>query len=138
MRHWSQKWATALGLLPSVGLSPLAFFAVPCVRAQKPWTRVSVLIGLSLLTAACLDFGEFPADAIAIRNESSRTIEIVAMVRPGDEQVISTLERGLGTLFRDDCLDPDLEARTQDGRVVARREGPFCRGDAEWVITDDG
>jgi len=111
---------------------------VSCVSAKKPPTKLGVLIGIFLLTVACFDFGEFPEDAITIHNESSRTVEIFAIVRPGDEQVIDSLEPGLGTRFRDDCLDPDLEARTRDGRVLARREGPFCRGDPEWVITDDG
>lgn len=98
--------------------------------------RLCALLGILLLIAAC-DFGEYPEDAITIRNESSQTIEIVAIVRPDDEQLIRTLDPGLGTRFRDDCLDPDLEARTTDGQVVARRDGPFCRGDSEWVIKDD-
>ena len=101
-----------------------------------PWRMLSALIGMSLLIVACLDFGEFPEDAPSILNESSHTVEIYAIVRPGDAQLISTLDPGLGTRFRDECVDPDLEARTQDGRVVAGREGPLCRGDPQWVIKD--
>lgn len=93
-----------------------------------------MLVAASLLIAAC-DFGEYPEDAPSIRNESSQTVEIFAIV-PGEAQLIGTLDPGLGTRFRDECVDPDLEARTQDGRVVAEREGPLCRGDPQWAIRD--
>jgi hypothetical protein len=119
------------------GLAPLTFLAVSRLLSEKPWIKLIFVIGAILLTGAC-DYGEFPADAITIRNASSQTVEVVAIIRPHDEQLISTVEPGLGDRFRDDCLDPDLEARATDGHVLARREGPFCRGDPEWVITDDG
>lgn len=103
-------------------------------ETQMRLIRLCALLGAFLLIAAC-DFGEYPEDAPSIRNESSQTVEIFAIV-PGEAQLIRTLDRGLETRFRDECVDPDLEARSQDGRVVAQHHGPLCRGDPQWVIKD--
>lgn len=104
-------------------------------RGQEHWRRVAVLIGILLLVSACYE--EFGPDAITILNESVQTVDIVAILGPADEHLVRTLDPGEGTRFRDVCLDRDLEARTTNGRVLDRRDGPFCQGDAEWVITDD-
>ena len=35
------------------------------------------------------------------------------------------------------CVDGDYVVESPDGDELARRPGPFCQGDAPWVITDE-
>jgi len=90
---------------------------------------IGVLLLLTLVASAC---NEIPAEPITFDNESDQTIIIV---RSFSESVYKEITRGSTVTDGSLCVDPDLEARLENGAVVASRLGPFCQGDPVWVIT---
>lgn len=100
-------------------------------RGRIAWPGVGVLLALLVVASAC---NELPAEPITFENQSDQTITIMVIAgisesRWGDVGPRST------TGDRSVCVDPDLEARLDDGTAVASRPGPFCQGDPVWVIT---
>lgn len=92
---------------------------------------IGVLLLLALVVSAC---NEIPAEPITFDNQSDQTIIIIGIVATGEPTVKEILP---GSRVTDGslCVDPDLEARLENGAVVASRSGPFCQGDPVWVIT---
>lgn len=82
------------------------------------------------MTTAC---NELPAEPIDIHNQTDQQISIVRLLDTGDSLVVRIAPNDHA--IREGCIDPDLEARLDDGRVVAMRPGPFCEEDAVWLIT---
>lgn len=93
-----------------------------------------LIIGLVFLTftiAAC----EFPADAVKVFNASSQTVELVQ--ESGETRIsLTKLRPGMGYTTRQECV-ADFVVLSLEGEELARRPGPFCQGEPEWVITDD-
>jgi hypothetical protein len=73
---------------------------------------------------------------VVVENRSSQTVTLVEEFR-GDR--IGEIELGPGEsdLRGEECVDGDFIVESLDGAELARRPGPFCRGDPPWVI-DDG
>ncbi|NOX29626.1 MAG: hypothetical protein GXP35_06215 [Actinobacteria bacterium] len=90
---------------------------------------IGVLLLLAVVASAC---NEIPAEPITIDNQSDQTIIIV---RSFSESVFMEILPGRTGVDPSTCVDPDLEARLENGAVVASRPGPFCQGDPVWVIT---
>jgi hypothetical protein len=78
-------------------------------------------------------------DAIKVFNASSRRIQLIE-VSGGNRIGRGLLEPDTGVTIPEKCVD-DLVASSRDpedyGEDLTSRPGPLCRGDPEWVITDD-
>jgi hypothetical protein len=96
-------------------------------------TRPAVLTGALLASGVLSACNELPADPIDIHNQSNQLVSIVRVLDTGDSLVERIAPNDHSV--REGCIDPDLEARLDDGRVVANRPGPFCEGDPQWAIT---
>jgi hypothetical protein len=99
---------------------------------------------LAVGTAGCLPMGDRdPTPDFTVRNDTEETIEVI-LDEPGPDDTDHELSPGTsrGFLFGADdfvmdgdknCDDLDLVARTTDGEVVQRNEGPICSGFV-WTI----
>ncbi len=89
------------------------------------------LVFLSLTIAAC----EYPADPVRVFNDSSQTVELVQ--GSGDTRIsLTKLRPGMGYTTRQECV-ADFVVLSLEGEELARRPGPFCQGEPEWVITGE-
>ena len=108
-------------------ISPRLHSSMPIRRRMGP--AVGVLLLLAMVASAC---NEIPAEPITFDNQSDQTIVVV---RSFSESVYKEIAPGSRVTDGSLCVDPDLEARLENGAVVASRPGPFCQGDPAWVIT---
>jgi hypothetical protein len=95
--------------------------------------RIDALVLTALAAVFVLGCNELPAEPIDVHNQSEQTIVIVRLVATGESVVARVLP---GDRFTgENCIEPDLQVRPEDGSVVGTRAGPFCEGDPSWVIT---
>jgi len=71
-----------------------------------------------------------------VENRSSQTVILVEEFR-GNRSDGFELRPGEADLRGEECVDGDFIVESLDGEELARRPGPFCRGDPPWVIDDD-
>lgn len=89
-----------------------------------------------LAVAACLVAAcEFPPRVIEVRNESSQT---VILIEEFQRTRINRGELGPREVYatRQECVG-DFVVESQAGEELARRPGPFCKGDPDWIISDE-
>ncbi len=107
------------------------------MNAITLWTRrvphlmTATVLLLTIIAGAC---NEIPAEPITFDNQSNNTIVIFRVFETSESVKMEVLPGRTG-IDASVCVDPDLEARLENGAVVAFRAGPFCQGDPTWVIT---
>lgn len=94
--------------------------------------RAGLALALLLLVASC----DYPNDAVVVENRSSQTVILVEEFRGNRIEEIE-LGPGEADLRGEECVDGDFIVESLDGEELARRPGPFCRGDPPWVIDDE-
>ena len=106
--------------------------AVP--RSLRLVAALAILV--AVVATAC---NELPADPIEVDNTSDQKVVIWGVWGDGSaDPPFGGIAAGtITTLTDDECIEPDLEARLDDGTVVAELPKPFCQGDPTWVITQD-
>jgi len=96
-------------------------------------------VGTSVILVVILTFGLLstcvnwnPAQVI---NETDQRLEVFRRnPRTGDVGIsLAAISPGGDAALRSEC-EESLEARWEDGTVIATREEPLCRGDT-WVVT---
>jgi len=93
-------------------------------------TGVALWVLLSIIVAC--DAGP---DDIRIFNATGETVVLVERWQ-GNEVVAAEIPAEQAYYPQDICIEADLIARDSAGSEIDRRPGPFCRGDAEWVIAN--
>ena len=88
-------------------------------------------VSVVLLISAC---AVEPMDH-KIWNRSGETVEVVVVQGNGEHRLVTALQPGTfhPWLIGSGCPDVVLIARSEGGKEVARRTGPFCPDD-EWLI----
>jgi len=89
-------------------------------------------LSLLLVLTGC----EYLNDAVVVENRSSQTIVLVEEFRDRRIEELE-LRPGEADLRREECVDGDFIVESLDGEELARRPGPFCRGDPPWIIDDE-
>lgn len=97
--------------------------------------RSLFLFGVSLCLTSLVFACDSGPDDIRIFNATSETVVLVASWR-GNEVIEAEIPANQGWSTHQECIEADLIARDSGGTEIAQRPGPFCRGDAEWVIGD--
>ncbi len=94
----------------------------------------TVALASSVLLASCA------GGSVDVVNDANEPV-VIMQLDAADARLFAEIEPtgGMSVLTRwpDRCIDEDLEARLEDGTVIATRPGPFCPDDPAWVITPD-
>ena len=97
-------------------------------------------VGTLVVLAVILSFGllsacEVPWNAAQVINKTDQRLEVFRR-NPGNGNIgasLTVISPGGDAGLRGEC-EESLEARWEDGTVIAVREEPLCRGDT-WVVT---
>ncbi len=119
-------------------LAPVYLAAVQMVSDRSFPGRVWFVAHVLLIGVVASGCYEYPAEPIEIHNATDARITVYRVIPGREPPVYSVLEPGAHDADRNQCIDPDLEARLDDGTPVAYRSGPLCQGDPNWVITQAG
>ena len=93
----------------------------------------AAVILLAVMASAC---NELPAEPIEVDNTSDQRIGLWGISAAGSADApFGAIAAGTTQMIEEGCVEKDLEARLDDGTVVAERPAPFCEGDPVWIIT---